>query len=1072
LDGGRRVVGIGVEGLAGRTPRRASFYAQIADNPAMDTVPGSEPFGMQDPLDLDEASVVRSLGQPLTDAQRAAALAAGRDLVRRARSQADQRPPLDAFLQEFGLSNPEGIALMCLAEALLRVPDGATADALIAEKLSAGDWQQHSGQSSSLFVNASTWALMLTGRLVDLPEEARGNPGAWLGLVTRRLGEPIVRAAVRRGMQIIGGEFVVGRSIDEALARCAREPALSLCSFDMLGEGARSDRQARRYLDAYAGAIAAIAAANRAADGAATGVTGPHAHSSISIKLSALDPCYSLRQREGVRRRLIPRVLELARLAAAHDLALTIDAEEADRLEMSLEVIRAIARDPATARWQGLGLALQAYGRRALPLVDWVVALAADVRRRIGVRLVKGAYWDSEIKRSQERGLGGYPVFTRKVSTDLSYLACAQRLFAAGSRIFPQFATHNAYTLAAVLAMRPEGAAFEFQRLHGMGELLYRAAAEVLPVPAVRVYAPVGPHEDLLAYLVRRLLENGANTSFVNRFMDESVPVEQVVTDPFDALAALGSIPNPGLPLPQDLYGAERRNSRGVDLGRARELGRLASSAAALPAAPPPGKLRGEEIVVTNPADRRERVATLRFAAPSDVEDAFAAAAEAFEGWNRAGADTRAQVLERAADGIEAARDALVPLLVREAGRTLADAVSEIREAADFCRYYAAGARRLFGTPRSLRGPTGESNELLLTGRGVMACISPWNFPLAIFTGQVAASLAAGNAVVAKPAESTPLVALAATALLHDAGVPRELLHCLPMAGRAFGEAAMRQPALAGVVFTGSTATAQWLNRAMAARDGAILPLVAETGGQNAMVVDSTALPEQVVDDVLLSAFGSAGQRCSALRVLCVQQDIADDLVGLLSDAMDELAIGDPADPATDVGPVISAAAALSLQEHVERMRGAGQVLKRRALDSRHGHGSFFPPHLIGIPRLAVLDREVFGPVLHVLRFRAEQLDDVLADLRRTGYGLTFGMHTRIDSAWRRTLDLTIAGNVYINRSMIGAVVGVQPFGGSGLSGTGPKAGGPHYLVRLANERTLTVNTTATGGNTSLLQMG
>jgi RHH-type transcriptional regulator, proline utilization regulon repressor / proline dehydrogenase / delta 1-pyrroline-5-carboxylate dehydrogenase len=1046
----------------------------LKDNAGMAWTPGKSPLATDDMLEAEEASVLRSLGSPMTKAQRATALHAGRELVRLARERADERPPLDAFLQEFGLSNPEGLALMCLAEALLRVPDEATADALIAEKLSAGDWQQHSGRSASLFVNASTWALMLTGRLVELPEEARGNPEAWLGRIARRLGEPLVRTAVRRGMQIIGSEFVVGRSIEEALGRCAREPALALCSFDMLGEGARSERQARQYMDGYASAIARIAGADARDPAGSAG--DPHSRSSISIKLSALDPSYSLRQHESVHRRLIPRAIELARLAASRNLALTIDAEEAERLEISLEVIEALARDRTTAGWHGLGLAVQAYGRRALPLLEWVTTLAASTDRQLGVRLVKGAYWDTEIKRAQERGLAGYPVFTRKLSTDASYLACARRLFDAGQRLYPQFATHNAYTLAAVLALRPDGARCEFQRLHGMGELLFRVARETLPLPAVRVYAPVGPHAQLLAYLVRRLLENGANTSFVNRFMDESVPVEKVVVDPFEALATLDPVGHPGLPSPRNLYGAQRLNSRGVDMGRAGELGPLVASAAAgssNPAAPAPGgeSLGGEEVMVRNPANRQEHLATLRFATAGDVDRAFASAAAAFAAWNGRDADARAAVLERAAEGIESRRDVLVALLVREAGRTLSDAVSEIREAADFCRYYAAEARRLFGAPQLLHGPTGESNELSLTGRGVIACISPWNFPLAIFVGQVAASLAAGNAVVAKPAEATPLVALEALALLHRAGVPKDLLHCLPMSGRAFGDAAMRQPALAGVVFTGSTATGQWLNRALAARDGAILPLIAETGGQNAMIVDSTALPEQVVDDVLLSAFGSAGQRCSALRVLCVQEDIADGLIGLLADAMDELEIGDPSDPATDVGPVISASAVQSLWAHVERLRDTGRLVKHCTLEARHAQGSFFPPHLIEIPQVGVLDREVFGPVLHVLRFSPEGLADLLADLRRTGYGLTFGMHTRIDSAWRRTMDLTTAGNVYINRSMIGAVVGVQPFGGSGLSGTGPKAGGPHYLARLANERVLTVNTTATGGNAALLQL-
>jgi RHH-type proline utilization regulon transcriptional repressor/proline dehydrogenase/delta 1-pyrroline-5-carboxylate dehydrogenase len=1017
-------------------------------------------------LRRDEAASVAALGAPLDTVQRGAALEFGRGLVRGARSRADERPYLDAFLAEFGLSNPEGIALMCLAEALLRIPDDDTADRLIAEKLATGDWQAHQGRSDSLFVNASTWGLMLTGRMVELPDDIRGDAGGWLGRFARRAGEPLVRQALRRAMQIIGSEFVVGRSIGDALARGRREPALALCSFDMLGEGARSDAQARHYQQAYASAIEAIAAATR--DARATGA-GPHAVHAISIKLSALEPRYALAQRERVQARLIPRALELARLAAQHGLGLTIDAEEADRLEISLEVIAALARDPTTRGWPGLGLAIQAYGRRAPAVIEWVDALARDTQRQMSARLVKGAYWDSEIKRGQERGLDGYPVYTRKSSTDLSYLACARRLFAATGRIYPQFATHNAHTIGAVLALRPPGAAFEFQRLHGMGTLLYDEARRQRPeLPPVRVYAPVGPHADLLAYLVRRLLENGANTSFVNRFMDETVPVEEVVVDPIavtSALAAQGAVAHPGLPLPAHLYGSARANSRGVDFGHASELAALASMA--MPAGT--GSTHGA-VRITNPADRRELLGSTDFATAADVGAAFARAAAAQRDWDARGAGARADLLERAADAIEFARSRFVQLLVREAGKTLPDAIAEIREAADFCRYYAAEARQHFGAPQQLTGPTGETNELVLQGRGVIACISPWNFPLAIFTGQVAAALAAGNAVIAKPAESTPLIATAVVDLLHEIGVPRDVLHCLPMAGREFGDVALREPALAGVVFTGSTRTAQWLNRALAQRDGPILPLIAETGGINAMLVDSTALPEQVVDDVIASAFGSAGQRCSALRLLCVQDDVAARLLELLEGAMDELSIGDPAYPATDVGPVISAAAAASLEAHVERMRGLARVRKRVALDQRHAHGNFVAPTLIELDSAEQLDSEQFGPILHVLRYRADRLQELLAAIRGNGYALTLGVQTRIEGFWREVFAATASGNVYVNRNMVGAVVGVQPFGGSGLSGTGPKAGGPHYLPRLALERTLTVNTTAAGGNTKLLQ--
>ncbi len=1018
-------------------------------------------------LTEDETASVAALGVPLDAQQREQALALGRALVRGARARPAERPYLDAFLAEFDLSNAEGVALMCLAEALLRVPDDGTADRLIAEKLAMGDWQAHRGRSESVFVNASTWALMLTGRVVELPEEIRGDADGWLRRLARRAGEPLVRAALRRAMQIIGGEFVVGRTIADALARCRREPGLlGLCSFDMLGEGARSDAQARRYAAAYAAAIEAIAAATH--DARASG-SGLHTVHSISIKLSALEPRYSLAQRGRVQARLVPRALELARLAAQHGLGLTVDAEEADRLEISLEVIAALARDPTTRDWPGLGLAIQVYGRRAPAVLDWVDGLARCTQRQMSVRLVKGAYWDTEIKRAQERGLDGYPVYTRKRNTDLSYLACARKLFAAAGRIYPQFATHNAHTIAAVMTMRPVGAAFEFQRLHGMGALLYDEARRQRPdLAPVRVYAPVGPHADLLAYLVRRLLENGANTSFVNRFLDESVAVEQVVVDPISATAddaTSGAAARPRLPLPACLYGQARRNSRGIDLGCSRELARLASMAARRVPLHTNGGIR-----ILNPADRRELVGSIDLVGPREVAEAIATAAGAQRAWNARGGAARAELLDRAAEAIEQARSRFVHLLVREAGKTLPDAVAEIREAADFCRYYAAEARRLFAAPLRLDGPTGERNELSLHGRGVIACISPWNFPLAIFTGQVVAALAAGNAVLAKPAESTPLVAEALAALLHEIGVPREVLHNLPMTGPEFGATALAQAQLAGVVFTGSTRTAQWLNRRLAEREGPILPLIAETGGINAMIVDSTALPEQVVDDVVASAFGSAGQRCSALRLLCVQDELADRLLELLEGAMDELGVGDPADPATDVGPVISAVAAAGLEAHVERMRGVARVRKRVALDARHAHGSFVAPTLIELDTAAQLDSEQFGPILHFLRYRADEAEALLKSISATGYALTLGVQSRLEGFWREVFAATTCGNVYVNRNMVGAVVGVQPFGGNALSGTGPKAGGPHYLPRLAIERTLTVNTTSAGGDIELLQ--
>jgi RHH-type proline utilization regulon transcriptional repressor/proline dehydrogenase/delta 1-pyrroline-5-carboxylate dehydrogenase len=1011
----------------------------------------------------------------LTGGARHRAVALGVALVDGARARRDERPFLDAFLQEFGLSNQEGIALMCIAEALLRIPDDATADRLIAEKLATGDWSSHAGKSESLFVNASTWGLMLTGGILELDPSIKTDTAGWMRKFSRKAGEPLVRLAVRRAMRIIGGEFVVGRSIEEALTRSAREADVGLCSFDMLGEGARTQTDALRYLRSYEHAIDVIGAA-------AAGRPATEA-SSISIKLSALESRYSLLQHERVMQRLVPLVTALARRAADVGIQLTIDAEEADRLDLSLDVIEALARDPATRQWPGLGLAVQAYGKRALQVIDWTAATARACGRRMTVRLVKGAYWDSEIKRAQERGLDGYPVFTRKVTTDVSYLACAGRLFSHADVIYPQFATHNAHSIASVLELAPAGADYEFQRLHGMGRLLYaEAARQIARFPRVRVYAPVGEHKDLLAYLVRRLLENGANTSFVNRFMDEQVPVAEIVRDPISEIERLESYAHPRLPVPAALY-SDRRNSRGIDLGNPstidtlrREISsRRQTKPASMPAAGPLINgvlLPGASHPVTNPADRRVEVGSTRNATAAEIARAFDAGAEAQPAWNLKGGDARAALLEKASGLLEASRAEFHDLLVHEAGKTLADAISEVREAVDFCRYYALRARQQFAAPQRLEGPTGESNDFSLHGRGVFACISPWNFPLAIFAGQVTAALAAGNAVVAKPAEPTPLIAARFVKLLHEAGVPSQVLHLAPAPGRLFGEVAFGHSALAGVAMTGSTATALTINRSLAAREGAIVPLIAETGGLNAMIVDSTALPEQVVDDVVGSAFMSAGQRCSALRLLFLQDDIADQVLEMIQGAMDELIIGDPADFRTDLGPVITAAAADGLAQHVSRMRKEARVLKACKLSEAHAHGSFFAPHLIELDTAAQLTREEFGPILHVVRYRAADIVEVLQAIRVSHFGLTLGVQTRLESFWREVFENTVIGNTYVNRNMIGAVVGVQPFGGTGLSGTGPKAGGPHYLARFANERTLTVNTTATGGNAALLNLG
>lgn len=1003
------------------------------------------------------------------------AVALGMALVEGARARRDERPFLDAFLQEFGLSNQEGIALMCIAEALLRIPDDATADRLIAEKLATGDWSSHAGKSESLFVNASTWGLMLTGGILELDPTIKTDTTGWMRKFTRKAGEPLVRLAVRRAMRIIGGEFVVGRSIEEALARGAQEPDVALCSFDMLGEGARTQRDAQRYLASYEHAIDVI--------GAAAAGRRAQESSSISIKLSALESRYSLLQHERVMQRLVPLVTTLARRAADLGIQLTIDAEEGDRLDLSLDVIEALAQDPATRHWPGLGLAVQAYGKRALGVIDWAAATARIYGRRMTVRLVKGAYWDTEIKRAQERGLDGYPVFTRKVTTDVSYLTCAGRLFSHADVIYPQFATHNAHSIASVLELAPAGADYEFQRLHGMGRLLYaEAARQIREFPRVRVYAPVGEHKDLLAYLVRRLLENGANTSFVNRFMDEQVPVAEIVRDPISEIERLESYAHPRLPNPTALY-ADRRNSRGIDLGNPPEIEtlrkeiatrRLAKPTAAPIAGPVIGGilLPGSTHPVSNPADRRDQVGSTRDATPDEIVMAFDASAAAQPAWNQRGGDSRAQCLDKTSDLLEARRADFHELLVREAGKTISDAIAEVREAVDFCRYYALRARQQFSAPQRLEGPTGELNELSLHGRGVFACISPWNFPLAIFAGQVTAALAAGNTVVAKPAEPTPLIAARFVKLLHEAGVPPQAVHLVPARGRLFGEVAFAHAALAGVAMTGSTATALTINRSLAARSGAIVPLIAETGGLNAMIVDSTALPEQVVDDVVSSAFMSAGQRCSALRLLFLQDDIADQVLEMIAGAMDELVIGDPADIKTDLGPVITPAAAEGLAQHVARMRQEARIIKACSLGEAHANGSFFAPHLVELTSAAQLTREEFGPILHVVRYRSTDIDEVLLAIRDSNYGLTLGVQTRLESFWREVFERLSVGNTYVNRNMIGAVVGVQPFGGTGLSGTGPKAGGPHYLARFASERTLTVNTTATGGNAALLNLG
>ena len=992
-------------------------------------------------------------------------------LVEGCRQRSHEAGTLDAFLQEFGLSNKEGVALMCLAEALLRVPDEATADQLIAEKIRSGDWGSHQGASSSRFVNASVWGLMLTGRVVALGSETTEDTGSWVKTLTRKLGEPAVRRAILQAMRIMGGQYVLGRTIEEAIrkGRAANSPGTRF-SFDMLGEGARTASDAQRYFDAYAEAICVLANANT--EGNITHADG------ISIKLSALHPRYAFSQYDRVISELLPRVKQLALMARAGGISLTIDAEESERLDISLDLFEALARDPDLTAWDGLGFVLQAYQKRAEATCDWLIALARETDRRLMVRLVKGAYWDREIKHAQELGLSDYPVFTRKCNTDLSYQICATKLLGATAVVFPQFATHNAHTVSMIKALAQGNTNFEFQRLHGMGQLLYAQLSKSDASTPIRVYAPVGNHKDLLPYLVRRLLENGANSSFVNRFLDASVSASELNRDPIEQVLAVSQRRHPKIPLPRHLYAQESApwlNAIGFDLNDAsvvRDLSkRLTSLSQRTEARPIVGgqSVTSEPSPVINPASG-ETVGFVASASAEEQDKAIELAVSAQPLWDLRGAHYRAECLERAAELLEAQIPELMGVIVSEAGRTLEDALSEIREAIDFCRYYAQQARQNLTDPIKLPGPTGELNELSLHGRGVFLCISPWNFPLAIFMGQVSAALVAGNAVIAKPAEQTPLIAFEAVKLLHEAGIPEDILHLLP-GGKSVGAALVADDRIAGVAFTGSTETAKSINRQLAARDGPIIPLIAETGGLNVMLVDATALPEQVVDDVIVSAFQSAGQRCSALRVLYLQEDIADAVIDMLHGATLELSVGDPMKLRTDVGPVIDAEAQQLIQEHTDRMRREGRLLSEASLDPNLPNGHFVAPQIYEIDRLDQLKREVFGPILHLIRYKKSELRDVLADIRASGYGLTLGIHSRIDGFAQRVFENTQVGNTYINRNTVGAVVGVNPFGGQGLSGTGPKAGGPHYLYRFVSEKTRTDNVVAKGGNTDLFTL-
>ncbi len=989
--------------------------------------------------------------------------ALARDLVTRVREQQRAAAGMQSFLQEYDLSSQEGVLLMCVAEALLRIPDAATADRLIRDKFAKGAWEAHMGKGKSLLVNAGTWGMMLTGRLVDLAPAGAGDWSDWLGRVASRAGEPVVRLALKQGMKLMAEQFVMGRDMGEAIARAHEGGEGVRHSFDMLGESAFTQADADRYLASYQKAIDALARdAGPMREGTVFERPG------ISIKLSALHPRLEYGQRERVLAELVPRVLGLAERARRGEIGLTLDSEEADRLDLLLDVLERVFTAPALAGWEGFGLAVQTYQKRALAEMDWLAALARSQGRRLTVRLVKGAYWDAEVKRAQAGGHDGYPVFTRKANTDVSYLACAARLIDSPDAFYGQFATHNAHTVASILE-RGKGAAFEFQRLHGMGEELYEEVTKRRGFPC-RVYAPVGSHEDLLPYLVRRLLENGSNTSFVNRIADDAVPVAALAADPVAIVEANEPKSNPKLPLPADLYG-DRRNSRGFAFADERAsrpfLASMREPLARTDWVARPlvgGRDRdGAAMEVRDPASGIA-IGRVLEADAALVDEALALAARA----RLPAPEARAAILERAADLLEADGPKLMALLAREAGKTLPDAMGEVREAADFCRYYALLVRRHFVAPDVLKGPTGETNDLRLAGRGPFACISPWNFPLAIFAGQAVAAFAAGNAVLAKPAEQTPLVAYETVRLLLAAGVPADALALLPGRGEVVGARLVADARVAGVAFTGSTQTAQAINRALAAREGPIVPFIAETGGLNAMFVDSSALPEQVVADVVASAFNSAGQRCSALRILCLQTDIADRVLGLLAGVTAELRLGDPARLDTDIGPVIDAEALAMLHAHADRMDREATLVCRASLPPG-AKGHFFAPRAYRLARIDAIDREVFGPILHVVAFEADELPAMVERVNAKGYGLTLGVHSRIDETVETVRRLARAGNVYVNRNMIGATVGVQPFGGEGLSGTGPKAGGPHYLFRFATERTFTVNTAAAGGNAALI---
>lgn len=982
-------------------------------------------------------------------------------LIQVARKAAEKPDMADAMLHKYKLTSKEGLALMCLSEALLRIPDKKTADELIKDRLTNTNWGAHFERQDSLAVSASTVALSLTRTILKKSENS-SKVGNFFKSVLEKTSDPFIQQGIKQAMKILAEKFVVGQTIEEAVKNGkAREERGYLHSYDMLGEEAYTQADAEKYFTAYANAIEAV--------GQSAGDRGVINSSGISVKLSALHPRYDFKNMDRVMDELVPKLKELVHLAKQYNIGLSMDAEESYRLDPSLHVYQEILSDSSLKDWSGFGFVVQAYQKRAVSVIDHLQELAHAVNKRLPVRLVKGAYWDSEIKLAQELGLQDYPVFTRKASTDVSYVVCAQKLLGDPAAFYPQFATHNALTVATLQTLG-KGRQFEFQRLHGMGESLYDSLAlQRSDDIKYRIYAPVGTHKDLLPYLVRRLLENGANSSFVNQFADPSVPYENLVQDPIERVREFSSKRHPNIPLPQDIFGEERVNSKGLNLEDTTVLNPILESFKTFGKSLAKEPLEGVSVC---PFDVKKAVGIVPHLTALEADQAVEVAHKAFASWGRIDVEERARYLEKTADLFEKNTQKFLNLCVFEAGKTLDDTMAEIREAVDFCRYYAVQARKLMSAPLAMAGVTGEENTLQLLGRGVFVCISPWNFPLAIFTGQVVAALVSGNTVLAKPAGQTPLIGKLAVDLMHQAGIPEDVLQLVPGSGREVGDALVSHPLVRGVAFTGSTETARHINRRLAEKEGPIVPLIAETGGQNCMIVDSSALPEQVVRDVIRSSFQSAGQRCSALRVLYLQEDIADRVIELLKGRMEELVIGDPSLHKTDVGPVIDKAAQKTLQAHQERMRKETHVIYECSLRKDISEkGTFVAPSAYEIPHINVLEGEVFGPILHVIRYAKKNFQSVIDQINSTGFGLTFGLHTRIQSEFSAVFNQIQAGNVYINRNMIGAAVGCQPFGGEGLSGTGPKAGGPHYLLRFVTERTLSINTTAQGGNASLMAM-